>query len=75
MQYIKLNNGIEMPMLGLGVFRVPDKTECKNSILAAIRAGYRLIDTATAYTNEDAVGDAVREAIAEGICTICTNLT
>lgn len=69
MQYIKLNNGIEMPMLGLGVFRVPDKTECKNSILAAIRAGYRLIDTATAYTNEDAVGDAVREAIAEGICT------
>jgi len=69
MQYIKLNNGIEMPMLGLGVFRVPDKTECKNSIFAAIRAGYRLIDTATAYTNEDAVGDAVREAIAEGICT------
>lgn len=69
MEYVTLNNGIQMPMEGLGVFRVPDKRECRKSVLSAIRLGYRLIDTATAYQNEDAVGDAVREAIAEGICT------
>lgn len=56
-------------MAGFGVFQVTDKEECKQSVLAAIRAGYRLIDTAAVYGNEDAVGDAVREAIAEGICT------
>ena len=58
-----------MPMEGFGVFQVRDKEECKESVLNAIRAGYRLIDTAASYTNEDAVGEAVREAIAEGICT------
>lgn len=58
-----------MPLEGFGVFQVPDKEECKTSVLTAIRAGYRLIDTAASYTNEDAVGEAVREAIAEGICT------
>jgi diketogulonate reductase-like aldo/keto reductase len=56
-------------MEGFGVFQVRDKAECKESVLNAIRAGYRLIDTAASYTNEDAVGEAVREAIAEGICT------
>ena len=56
-------------MEGFGVFQVRDKEECKESVLIAIRAGYRLIDTAASYTNEDAVGEAVREAIAEGICT------
>lgn len=56
-------------MLGFGVFQVTDKEECKNSILNAIRVGYRLIDTATVYGNEDAVGEAVREAIEEGLCT------
>lgn len=56
-------------MEGFGVFQVRDKEECKESVLNAIRAGYRLIDTAASYTNEDAVGEAVREAIAEGICT------
>ena len=56
-------------MEGFGVFQVRDKEECKESVLNAIRAGYRLIDTAASYTNEEAVGEAVREAIAEGICT------
>ena len=64
MEYKVLTNGIKMPMEGFGVFQVRDKEECKESVLNAIRAGYRLIDTA-----EDAVGEAVREAIAEGICT------
>nr|WP_154143944.1 aldo/keto reductase [Raoultella sp. RIT712] len=58
-----------MPMAGFGVFQVTNKDECKQSVLTAIRAGYRLIDTAAVYGNEDAVGDAVREAIAEGLCT------
>ncbi|EBV0227188.1 aldo/keto reductase [Salmonella enterica subsp. salamae] len=58
-----------MPMVGFGVFKVTDKEECQQSVLSAIRSGYRLIDTAAVYGNEDAVGDAVREAIATGLCT------
>lgn len=69
MEYITLNNGLKMPMLGFGVFRVPDKKECQESVYQAIKAGYRLIDTAASYMNEDAVGEGVRQAIAEGICT------
>lgn len=69
MQSITMQNGLKMPMVGFGVFQVRDKAECKRSVLEAIRTGYRLIDTAASYTNEDAVGEAVREAIAEGICT------
>lgn len=69
MDFVTLNNGIKMPLEGFGVFQVRDKEECRRSVLDAIRAGYRLIDTAASYTNEDAVGQAVREAIAEGICT------
>lgn len=69
MEYKVLSGGIKMPMEGFGVFQVRDKAQCKESVLNAIRAGYRLIDTAASYTNEDAVGEAVREAIAEGICT------
>ena len=69
MEYRTLHNGVRMPMEGFGVFQVRDKAECKESVLNAIRAGYRLIDTAASYTNEDAVGEAVREAIEEGICT------
>ncbi len=68
MQYTTLNNGLKMPMAGFGVFQVTDKDECKQSVLSAIRAGYRLIDTAAVYGNEDAVGDAVREAIEQGLC-------
>ena len=69
MEYKTLHNGVKMPQEGFGVFQVRDKDECKQSVLTAIRAGYRLIDTAASYTNEDAVGEAVREAIAEGLCT------
>ncbi|MCQ4839303.1 aldo/keto reductase [Neglectibacter timonensis] len=69
MEFVTLRNGIQMPQEGFGVFQVQDKDECRRSVLEAIRAGYRLIDTAASYTNEDAVGEAVREAIAEGLCT------
>ena len=69
MEYAMLNNAIKMPMEGFGVFQVRDKEECKRSVLDAIKAGYRLIDTAASYTNEDAVGEAVKEAVAQGICT------
>lgn len=69
MEYTTLNNGLKMPLEGFGVFQVRDKEECRQSVLEAVKAGYRLIDTAASYTNEDAVGEAVREAIREGICT------
>lgn len=69
MEYAVLSNDLKMPMEGFGVFQVPDKEECKQSVLTAIRTGYRLIDTAAVYGNEDAVGEAVCEAISEGICT------
>lgn len=69
MEFRTLANHINMPMEGFGVFQVRDKEECKEAVLNAIRTGYRLIDTAASYTNEDAVGEAVRQAIAEGICT------
>ncbi|MDD2303552.1 MAG: aldo/keto reductase [Prolixibacteraceae bacterium] len=59
MQTVKLNNGIEMPLLGYGVFQIPDPKECENSVLDAIEAGYRLIDTAASYMNETAVGNAI----------------
>lgn len=68
MEYVTLTNGLKMPMVGFGVFRVPDKKECQESVYQAIKTGYRLIDTAASYTNEDAVGQAVRQAIDEGIC-------
>jgi 2,5-diketo-D-gluconate reductase A len=51
-----------MPLLGFGVFQVPDAAECQRSVLEALRVGYRLIDTAAAYQNEEAVGKAVRES-------------
>ena len=60
MEYVTLNNGIKRPMAGFGVFRVPDKKECQESVYQAIKVGYRLIDTAAVYTNEDAVGEVVR---------------
>lgn len=63
----KLNNGVEMPMLGFGTYQVTDPEECKNSVLTAIRAGYRLIDTAVAYGNEAAVGSGIKAALDEGI--------
>jgi diketogulonate reductase-like aldo/keto reductase len=62
MQIVKLNNGVEMPVLGFGVFQIPDYEECKRSVLTALETGYRSIDTAAAYQNEEAVGDAVKES-------------
>lgn len=62
MKKVLLNNGVEMPILGFGVFQVTDLTECENSVLQAIEAGYRLIDTAAVYMNETAVGNAVRKS-------------
>lgn len=59
---VTLNNGIEMPLLGFGVFQVPDADECERSVAEAIRVGYRLIDTAAAYGNEEAVGNAIRKS-------------
>ncbi len=67
MEMKRLNNGVEMPMLGFGTFQVTDLEICRRSVLEAIRAGYRLIDTAQIYGNEEAVGDAIRDAIAEGL--------
>lgn len=59
---IKLNNGVEMPMEGFGVFQVTDLTICEQAVVDAIQTGYRLIDTASSYQNEEAVGRAIRRA-------------
>jgi diketogulonate reductase-like aldo/keto reductase len=59
---VKLNNGVEMPILGFGVFQVTDLVECENAVSEAIKAGYRLIDTAASYQNEEAVGKAIRKS-------------
>ena len=60
MQTTRLNNGIEMPVLGYGVFQITDHEECQNCVRQAIWDGYRLFDTATAYYNEQDVGKACR---------------
>lgn len=57
---VTLNNGVEMPILGFGVFQVPDPAECERSVRDAVDVGYRLLDTATSYGNEEAVGNAIR---------------
>lgn len=62
MQKVILNNGIEMPILGFGVFQVTDLKECENGVLGAIETGYRLIDTAASYMNETAVGNAIKKS-------------
>jgi len=62
MQKVKLNNGVEMPILGFGVFQVTDLKECERSVLDAINVGYRLIDTAASYGNEEAVGRAIKQS-------------
>ena len=61
MQYVELNNGVKMPVLGYGVFQISDLKECERCVLDAIEVGYRLIDTAQAYGNETAVGEAVKK--------------
>lgn len=57
---VTLSNGVEMPILGFGVFQVPDPAECERSVRDAIDVGYRLLDTAASYGNEEAVGAAIR---------------
>lgn len=62
MEYITLNNGVKMPATGFGVFRITDQYECEDLVYQAINSGYRLIDTASAYENEQAVGRAIKRS-------------
>lgn len=62
MQTVKLNTGLEMPILGFGVFQIPDAAECERAVTDALEVGYRLIDTAAAYGNEEAVGRAIKNS-------------
>jgi 2,5-diketo-D-gluconate reductase A len=62
MKNVKLNNGVEMPILGYGVYQIPDAAECEKSVSMALEAGYRSIDTAAAYKNEEAVGKAIKNS-------------
>ncbi|WP_435397480.1 aldo/keto reductase [Lactiplantibacillus plantarum] len=62
METVKLNNGVEMPKLGFGVFQVTDLDQCEQAVVDAIDSGYRLIDTAAAYQNEAAVGRAIKRS-------------
>ena len=74
-QTVKLNNGVEMPMEGFGVFQVPDHAVCEQAVLDAIASGYRLIDTAAAYMNEEAVGKAIAKCgVPRGELFITTKL-
>ncbi|MCT2534809.1 aldo/keto reductase [Aquibacillus koreensis] len=62
MRYVELNNGVKMPILGYGVFQINDQEECERCVLDAISVGYRSIDTAQAYGNEEAVGRAIKKS-------------
>lgn len=61
MEFVTLNNGIKMPLEGFGVFQVPDPAQCEQAVIDAVDSGYRLIDTAAAYMNEEAVGNAIKK--------------
>ncbi len=67
MEKVILNNGIEMPLEGFGVFQIPDAVQCEQVVYDAIKTGYRLLDTAAAYGNEAAVGKGVARAVADGL--------
>jgi len=60
--YLTLNNGVQMPQFGLGVYSIPDGEETYNSVMTALKCGYRHIDTAHAYCNERSVGQAVKDS-------------
>ncbi len=62
MQQVRLNNGVEIPILGFGVFQITDATECERSVVDAIQTGYCLIDTAASYLNEEAVGRGIKRS-------------
>ncbi|WP_323657022.1 aldo/keto reductase [Lysinibacillus xylanilyticus] len=66
---VTLNNGLEMPLIGYGVFRVPEGDDLAEAVKTAIAKGYRSIDTAQVYRNEDSVGRGIRAAIDEGLVT------
>lgn len=67
MEYVTLNTGARMPLEGFGVFQIPDAAECERVVYDAIKTGYRLLDTAASYMNEEAVGKGVKKAIADGL--------
>lgn len=72
---VTLNNGVHMPLLGFGVFQIPDAEECERSVSEALRVGYRLIDTAASYGNEAAVGNAIkRSGVARAELFVTTKL-
>ncbi|MEN9701167.1 MAG: hypothetical protein RIR55_482 [Bacteroidota bacterium] len=60
MKHVELSNGVKMPILGFGVFQIPDAIECEKTVIEVINVGYRLIDTAASYMNEEAVGNAIK---------------
>jgi diketogulonate reductase-like aldo/keto reductase len=62
MQTVKLNNGVEIPILGFGVFQIADPAECERSVIDAIRTGYSHIDTAASYMNEEAMGKGIKQS-------------
>nr|WP_297174216.1 aldo/keto reductase [uncultured Agathobaculum sp.] len=62
MEYRELYNGVKIPMLGLGVYQIPEYETAKDTVITALKTGYRLIDTAQSYMNEQAIGDAIRES-------------
>ena len=62
MEFVTLNNGVKMPIEGFGVFQVPDSKQCEQAVIDAINSGYRMIDTAAAYMNEKAVGEAIKKS-------------
>lgn len=62
MEYLKLNNGLSIPIVGFGVYKIEDPNECVQAVLDAIEVGYRLIDTAQLYVNEEAVGIAIKQS-------------
>ena len=75
MNSVTLNNGVEMPILGFGVYQIEDAAECERAVLDALAVGYRLIDTAAAYLNEEAVGRALRKSgVARGDIFLTTKL-
>ena len=69
MEFVTLNNGTKMPLEGFGVFQIPDAAECEEVTYNAIKTGYRLIDTAASYMNEEAVGKGIARAVSEGLVT------
>ena len=62
MEYVTLNNGVKMPRVGFGVYQIADTKQCEQAVLDAIEVGYRLIDTAQSYGNEEAVGNAIKKS-------------